>query len=232
MVGRKNFVLLKKINILIRGLYSILLFQSFPTTVSMLKTELRTGRYPLPSSLGSSIPLYLHMTVGYDLDAKTTYFLLESRIMHHASFDAPHVLPDQWSWFTSGLRRSRDLNVPTIRPPRSTFFWNQGSCTMHPSRSTVLVYFRTLAFGRSERSNNLSSRVLSPGVKDCVPASFPINDPGLLQDFDIWDIRMFQQSVLQEYFLPESRIVRHASFPINGPGVFQHRADHNLDLMV
>jgi hypothetical protein len=66
MVGHKNFILLKKINTLIWGLCSILLFQSFPATVSMLRTELKAGRYPLPSSSGSSIPLYLHMTVGYD----------------------------------------------------------------------------------------------------------------------------------------------------------------------
>jgi hypothetical protein len=66
MVGRTNFVLLKKKITLIRGLYSILLFQIFLAMVSMLRTKLRAGRYPLPSSSGYSIPLYLHMTVGYD----------------------------------------------------------------------------------------------------------------------------------------------------------------------
>jgi hypothetical protein len=66
MVGRKNLFLLKKIKTPIQGLYSILLFQSFPTMTSMLQIELKDGRYPLPISLGSSTYLYLHMTKSYD----------------------------------------------------------------------------------------------------------------------------------------------------------------------
>jgi hypothetical protein len=47
-------------------------------------------------------------------------------------------------------------------------------------------------------------------------ASFPINDLGLLQDFDVWEIQTFQQSILPEYFLRESRIVHHTSFSFDG----------------
>jgi hypothetical protein len=47
-------------------------------------------------------------------------------------------------------------------------------------------------------------------------ASFPINGPGLLQDFDVQEFRTFQQSVLPKYFLPESRIMHYASFSFDG----------------
>jgi hypothetical protein len=57
MVGTRIFSLLRRNKTRIRGLYSIFIFQSFPSTISMLRNELRVGRYPLPRSLGSFIPL-------------------------------------------------------------------------------------------------------------------------------------------------------------------------------
>jgi hypothetical protein len=52
-------------------------------------------------------------------------------------------------------------------------------------------------------------------------ASFSINGPSLLRDFDVQELRTFLQPFLPKHFLPELRIVCHTSFPINGPSLLR-----------
>jgi len=176
MVGRKKFFLLKKINTLIQGLYSIFLFHIFLATVSMLRTDLRDGINPLPSSSGSSIPLYLHMTMSYDQMPRQHEPRQppreSSRVVNLQSSQSDTVCPQGfWQpWFTSGLRRLGVSNAPNPFLPEVICTWSYISSVTCPSWLMIVIHFGTLAFGSFKHSKAFSPLKYSiPEVTDRVP---------------------------------------------------------------
>jgi ribosome modulation factor len=140
----------------------------------MLRDELRVGRYPLPRSSGSFIPLYLHMTMGYDQTPRQQAPRRPPREssewktseVHNPTprvlrdFDGPDLL---WDFGVGSFKRSYTFFL------RSTLYLElQIEC----HASLVIDGYdllRASTFGGSEHSNSFSSKYFVPTVPDQAP---------------------------------------------------------------